>query len=124
MSTLVSSKECAHLTNNKAIFLCILHYHCSSGLLQQYEQLLEDMVGPGEASKLQLDQYLMAKALTGDRNFSISCKLGVCYPTLWAMMNRENLHWCKLVRFHFNGYAYEIVSICCIYTIHILTKIF
>ncbi len=41
----------AHLTNNKDLFLCILRYHCRSGLFQQYEQMLEDMVGPGEASR-------------------------------------------------------------------------
>jgi hypothetical protein len=45
-------KSVAHLTNNKDVFLCILHYHCRRGLLQQYEQLLEDMVGPGEARKI------------------------------------------------------------------------
>ncbi len=42
-------KSMAHLTNNKDVFLCILRYHCHCGLLQQYEQLLEGMVGPGEA---------------------------------------------------------------------------
>ncbi len=82
------------------------------------------MVGPGEARELHLDRTRMAKALTGDRNFSISCELGVCYPTLRARMNREVLHLRKSVRFHFNGYAYEMLSICCVYTIHILTKIF
>jgi hypothetical protein len=60
--------------------------------LQQNEQLLEDMVGPGEAREFQLDQTRMAKALTGDRNFSISCELGVHYPTLLAMINRKDLH--------------------------------
>jgi hypothetical protein len=49
--------------------------------------------------------------LTGDRNFSISCELGVRYPTLRAMMNREDLHLSKTVRCHFNGYAYEILGI-------------
>ena len=73
-------------------FLCILRYHCRCGLLQQYEQLLEDMVGPGEASTIQLDRNRMEKALTGDRNFSISCESGVSYPSLRAMMNREDLH--------------------------------
>ncbi len=82
----------AHLTNNKDVFVCILHYHCSSGLLQQYEQLLEAMVGPGEARELQLDRTRMAQALTSDRIFSISCELGVRYPTLLAMINREDLH--------------------------------
>jgi hypothetical protein len=104
-------KSVAHLTNNKDVFLCILRYHCRRGLLQQYEQLLEDMVGPGEARDLQLDRTRMAKALTGDRNFSISCELGVRYPTLRAMINREDLHLRKSVRSQMNGYAYEILSI-------------
>ncbi len=47
-----------------------------------------------------------------------------CYPTLQAMIHREDLHLRKAVRSQLNGYAYEILSICCIYTIHILTKIF
>jgi hypothetical protein len=48
-------KSMAHLTNKKDVFLCILRYHCRHGLLQQYEQLLEDMIGQGEVCKLQLD---------------------------------------------------------------------
>ncbi len=100
----------AHLTNNKDVFLCILRYHCRRGLLQQYEQLLEDMIGPGEAQarQLQLDRTRMEKALTGDRNFSIACELGVRYPTLRAMMNRDNLHLRTSVRFHINVYAYML----------------
>ncbi len=70
------------------------------------------------------DFALSGKALTGDRNFSISCELGVRYPTLLAMINREDLHLQKAVRSQLNGYTYEILSICCVYTIHILTKIF
>jgi hypothetical protein len=70
-------KSVAHLTNNKDVFLCILRYHCRRGLLQQYEQLLEDLVGQDEACAIQMDQTRMEKALTGDRNFSISCELGV-----------------------------------------------
>ena len=100
----------AHLTNNKDVFLCILRYHCRRGLLQQYEQLLEDMIGPGEAHarQLQMDRTRMEKALTGDRNFSIACELGVRYPTLRAMMNRDNLHLRTSVRFHINVYAYML----------------
>jgi hypothetical protein len=37
-------KSVAPLTKNKDVFLCIPHYHCSCGLVQQYEQMLEDMV--------------------------------------------------------------------------------
>ncbi len=40
-----------------------------------------------EARAKQLDQTRMEKAL-----ISISYKLGVHYPSLWAMMNRANLH--------------------------------
>jgi hypothetical protein len=79
------------------------------------------MVGPGEACLLQLDRSRMEKALTGDRNFSISCELGVRYPSLRSimMMNRDDLHLRTSVRFHFNGYAYHILCICFVYTINI-----
>ena len=75
-------KSIAHLTNNKDIFLCILRYHCRRGLVQQYEQMLEDMLdnNEGDARKLAIDQDKMQQALTGDRkfrNFSIACELGV-----------------------------------------------
>ena len=71
---------------------------------------LEDMIGPGEAQarQLQMDRTRMEKALTGDRNFSIACELGVRYPTLRAMMNRDNLHLRTSVRFHINVYAYML----------------
>ncbi len=38
---------------------------------------------------------------------------------LLAMMNREDLHWHNLVRFHFNGYAYHILCICLVYEMYI-----
>jgi hypothetical protein len=98
-------KSVAHRTNNKDVFLCILRYHCRRGLLQQYEQMLEDMVGPGEARAIQLDRTRMAQALTGDRIFSISCELGVRYPSLRAMMNRADLH----LRCSVRVYLYELV---------------
>ncbi len=34
-----------------------------------------------------------------------------CPICLLAMMNREDLHLCNLVRFYFNGYAYHILCI-------------
>jgi hypothetical protein len=42
-------KNVAHLTNNKDVFLCILRYHCRLGLVQQYEQMLEDMLDVNES---------------------------------------------------------------------------
>ena len=98
-------KSVAHLTNNKDVFLCILRYHCRRGLLQQYEQMLEDMVGPGEARAIQLDRTRMEQALTGDRKFSISCESGVRYPSHRAMMNRTDLH----LRCSVRVYLYDLV---------------
>ena len=87
-------KGIAHLTNNKDVFLCILRYHCRRGLVQQYEQMLEDMldVNESDARKLAINHDKIEQALTGDRNFSISCELGVRYPMLKAMLNREDMH--------------------------------
>jgi hypothetical protein len=87
-------KSIAHLTNNKDVFLCILRYHCRRGLVQQYEQLLEDMLdeNAGDDRKLAVDQEKIEQALTSDRNFSIACELGVRYPTLKAMLSRGDLH--------------------------------
>ena len=92
-------KSVAQLTNNKDVFLCILRYHCRRGLVQQYEQMLEDMIDDSRAGSrpIDMDQEKIEKALTGDRNFSISCELGVRYPTLKAMLNREDLHLRKAV---------------------------
>jgi hypothetical protein len=87
-------KSVAHLTNNKEVFLCILRYHCRRGLVQQYEQMLEDMLDANncDSRPVELDQTKIEQALNGDRNFSISCELGVRYPTLKAMINRADLH--------------------------------
>jgi hypothetical protein len=67
-------KSVAHLTNNKDVFLCILCYHCRRGLVQQYEQMLDDMldVNESDARKLVINHDKIKQALTGDRKFSIS----------------------------------------------------
>ncbi len=92
-------KSVANLTNNKDVFLCILCYHCRRGLVQQYEQMLEDMIDDttSESRQIDMDQAKIEQALKGDRNFSISCELGVRYPTLRAMLNCEDLHLCMEV---------------------------
>jgi hypothetical protein len=56
--------------------------------------MLEAMldVNESDARKLAIDHDKIGQALTGDRNFSISCELGVRYPMLKAMLNREDLH--------------------------------
>ena len=47
-------KSVAHFTNNKDVFLCILHHHCRRGLVQQYEQMLEDMLDAGDGDARQI----------------------------------------------------------------------
>jgi hypothetical protein len=88
-------KNVAHLTNNKDIFLCILRYHCRRGFLQQYEQILTDMLDVAEGpatGQLAVDSAKIQQALEGDKYFSISCELGLRYPTLKVMINRDELH--------------------------------
>ncbi len=70
-----------------------LPHGTASALNQQYEQMLEDLVDTSdcEARPLALGQDKIEKALHGDRNFSISCELGVLYPTMMVMLNREDL---------------------------------
>jgi hypothetical protein len=94
-------KNVAHLTNNKDVFLCILRYHCRRGFVQQYEQMLEDMLDQGDSQpagasqvsrKIDLDHEKIASVLNGDRNVSVACELGVRYPTLRAMLNRGDLN--------------------------------
>ncbi len=38
------------------------------------------------------DRDKMQQALFSDRNFSVSCELGVRYPVLKAVLNREDMH--------------------------------
>ena len=46
--------------------------------------MLEDMIDDSESHPIDMDQAKIEQALKGDRNFSISCELGVRYPTLKA----------------------------------------
>ena len=93
-------KSVAHLTNNKDVFLCILRFHCRCGLVQQYQQMLADLLEAADcatAGTIAVDSLKIQQALEGDRNFSIACELGLRYPTLKAMLNREDLHLRMLV---------------------------
>ncbi len=69
-------KSVAHLLNNKDVFFCILRYHCRRGLVQQYEQMLEDMLdaNDGDARNMAIDHEKIEQALSSDRNFSIACQ--------------------------------------------------
>ena len=76
--------------------------------------MLEDMLDDSESRPIAMDQAKIEQALYGDRNFSISCELGVRYPTLKAMLNHEDLHLRMAVS------VFPILDIFLYYTCHIL----
>jgi hypothetical protein len=68
------------------VFLCILSYHCRSGLVQQYEQMLEDMLDGNEDAaseavprQVAIDHDKMQQALSSDSVFPVSWE----YATLF-----------------------------------------
>ena len=88
--------------------------------MQQYEQMLEDMLDQGDSQpagasqvsrKIDLDHEKIASVLNGDRNFSVACELGVRYPTLRAMLNRGDLN----LRIAVSSYKY----ILCIFVAYV-----
>ena len=112
-------KSVAHLTNNKDVFLCILRFHCRCGLIQQYQQILADQLEAADCpttGTIAVDSLKIQQALEGDRNFSIACELGLRYPTLKAMLNREDLH----LRMSVCVYTWVIHGIYMVYTMYIL----
>lgn len=112
-------KSVAHLTNNKDVFLCILRFHCRCGLVQQYQQMLADLLEAADCpttGTIAVDSLKIQQALEGDRNFSIACELGLRYPTLKAMLNREDLH----LRMSVCVYTWFIVTLYMVYTWFIL----
>jgi hypothetical protein len=79
-------KSVAHLTNNKDIFLCILRYHARRAHLQHLELLLEDIERELEGTS---DVGVIGEDVDKD---SCACEAGIRYPTLQALVNREQLH--------------------------------
>ena len=91
-------KTVVNLTNNKDVFMCILHFHALAGYLQTYETLLKEInMHPGSAD---YDQFLVESVALSDRNFNLACETGIRYPTLVAMLNRRSMLWHTTVIFH------------------------
>ena len=59
-------KNVAHLINNKDVFLCILWYHCRRGFVQQYKQMLEDMIDVPLSQTVELDHDKISAVLNED----------------------------------------------------------
>ena len=61
--------------------------------------MLEDLLDGNEDAACEsvsrpvaFDHVKMQQALSSDRNFSVSCELGVRYPVLKAILNRKDMH--------------------------------
>ncbi len=52
----------------------------------------EDAASESVSRPVAFDHDKMQQAVSSDRNFSVSCELGVCYPVLKAVLNREDMH--------------------------------
>ena len=89
-------KKVANLTNNKDVFMCILRFHARAGYLQTYETLLKEIKNHPESdgsNSAPLDQYAVESVALADRNLNVPCESGIRYPSLVAMLNRQELLW-------------------------------
>ena len=86
-------KTVANLTNNKDVFMCILRYHARAGYLQTYETLLKEINSHPGSAPVAPDQYEVECAALADRNFNVPCETGIRYPSLLAMINRQDMLW-------------------------------
>ncbi len=91
-------KKVAACTNNKDVFLCILRHHVREGHLQYLQKLQSDLAGdddiePEEVAASRAEDWLA-------RNDSISCKLGILYPVLQAILSGRKNHQTLMVSAH------------------------
>ena len=89
-------EEAINLTNNKDVFMRILRFHARAGYLQTYETLLKEIKNHPESEgshSAPLDQYAVESVALADRNLNVPCESGIRYPSLVAMLNRQDLLW-------------------------------
>ena len=86
------------MTNNKDIFMCIIHFHACAEYLQQYETLLKEINSHPGSEEVPPDQYEVETVALADRNLNVPCESGIRYPSLVAMLNREDMRWRPSVR--------------------------
>ena len=66
------------------------------GFLRHYERLLSDVEGsPAEPA----DEYAADMQILCHCNFHVACEIGIRYPTLPAMLNRDAMLMLFLVRY-------------------------
>ena len=78
--------------------MCIIRLHARAGYLQQYETLLKKINSHPGSEEVPPDQYEVEKVALADRNFNVQCETGIRYPSLVAMMNRQEMCWRPSVR--------------------------
>jgi hypothetical protein len=84
-------KTVANLTNNKDVFLCIILFHTRAGYLQTYETLLKEINAHPASNEVPPAQYAVKSVALADRNLNVPCESGIRYPTLVAMLNRQDM---------------------------------
>ena len=89
----------AGCTNNKDVFLTVLRYHVRDGMIQYLRTLNEDLLELGEPEERQEGREARNAAFVSDRNDSISCDLGIRYPTFQSIMSGKRNHLSLHVRY-------------------------
>jgi hypothetical protein len=95
-------KTVANLTNNKDVFLCIIRFHARAGYLQTYETLLKEINAHPASDEVPPDQYAVESVALADRNLNVPCESGIRYPTLVAMLNRQDMR-CRFAAIAFQN---------------------
>ena len=92
-------KSVAGCTNNKDVFLTVLRYHVRDGMIQYLRTLNEDLLELGEPEERQEGREARLAAYISDCNDSISCDLGIRYPTFQSIMSGKRNHLSLHVRY-------------------------
>ena len=92
-------KSVAGCTNNNGVFLTVLRYHVRDGMIQCLRTLNEDLLELGEPEERQEGQQARDAAYISERNDSISCDLGIRYPTFQSIMSGKRNHLSLHVRY-------------------------
>ena len=72
----------------------------TAGYIQTYETLLKEIKNhPGSegSDSAPLDQYAVESVALADRNLNVPCESGIRYPSLFAMLNSQELLWRPMV---------------------------
>jgi len=110
-------KEVAECTNNKDVFLTILRYHIREAMLQYLRTLNEDLLELGEPEESQEARGARQSQSLLDRNDSISCDLGIRYPTFQSIMSGKSNHQSLMVQYRMPYRMQYLISCAILYTI-------